>query len=362
MWATVGHERAVNTLKRSLHEQRLAHAYLMVGPPNVGKMTLALDLARLVSCVGPSTTSDTAAVPVRRDATSESSISDVISGAEPCGECNQCRRVVDGLHADVRIVSVDRQGDGDGRSRVAISIDQVRDIQREAVLKPYEGRYRLFIVDGAERLSEEAANSLLKVLEEPPDQVILVLLTSEPGGLLPTIVSRCQRLELRPLGLKLVTGELTARFDADDETAMEIARLSGGRLGWAIRALSEPDFLEERAGRMVAIEDAVQGGLEERFSCAADLAFLFGENRQSARQALALWLEWWRDVMLVTEGVPELAANLSRMQTLRAVAGALSPAQAAAAVQAVQATLDHLERNANPRLALEELMLVLPRL
>ena len=334
MWQTVGHEKAVRTLQRSLEEGRLSHAYLLAGPRHVGKMTLALDIARMVNCLAED---------------------------GPCGQCDQCRRIADELHADVRVVDLEYEEGTDGRRRVAIGIDQVREVQREASLKPFEGRFRVFIFDGAEHLSEEAANSLLKVLEEPPDQVILVLLTSGADGLLPTIVSRCQQLELRPLPLPVVAHELEDRYGADHQKAGEIARLSGGKLGWAVQAIDSPELLERRSERLVAIEQAVRGGLEERFSYAARLASLFAGNRESARQELDLWLEWWRDVLVIKEGAPEFVANLSRMEVLKGVAEALSSARVAGAPVAIQEALEHLGRNVNARLALEELMLVLPR-
>ena len=324
----------MNTLKRSLREGRLSHAYLLAGPRHVGKMTLAMDLARAVNC---------------------------LAEESPCAECTQCRRIAERLHADVRVVGLDTDPADDGRSRVNISIDQVRQVQREASLRPYEGRYRVVIFDGAELLSEEAANSLLKTLEEPPEQVIFLLLASDAGALPPTVVSRCARLELRPLPLSLVARELERRRDLDPERAEEVARMSGGRLGWALRAIDEPDLLERRAVRLAAIEDAVRAGLQRRFSYAADLASTYGESRDMARQELELWLEWWRDVLVVREGVHEIVTNLSRMETLQAVAQALSSAEIVGALGDILETSEYLERNVSPRLALEELMLVLPR-
>ena len=334
MWRTIGHDRAVNTLKRSLHEGRLSHAYLLVGPRHVGKMTLALDLAQAVNCLGEE---------------------------RPCGRCDQCMRVARGLHADIRVVGVTSEPAAQGRSRVAIGIDQVREVRREASLKPYEGRGRVFIFDGAEHLSEEAANSLLKILEEPPEQVTLVLLASDADVLLPTIVSRCHRLELGPLSPTVVARELEDRFDTAADQAREMARLSGGRIGWAFQAAEQPDLLERRAEALAAFEEAVRGGLERRFLYAADLAPSFGASRDAARQKIVLWLEWWRDVLLIKEGVPEFVTNLSRMDTIKAMADALTSAQIVGAVNAVQEVSDYLEHNINPRLALEELMLVLPR-
>ena len=334
MWRTIGHDKSVNTLQRGLQEGRLSHAYLLAGPPNVGKMTLALDLARAVNCLGEE---------------------------RPCGECNQCRRIVDGLHADVYILGVNTEAESEGRSRVAIGIDQVRDIQQKASLKPYEGRCRMFIFDGAEHLSEEAGNSLLKILEEPPEQVILVLLASDASALLPTIVSRCHRLELRPLPLAVVVRELKTRLEADDEYVNEIGRLSRGRIGWAFQVADQPDLLERRAKRLEAFENALQGGLERRFVYAANLAPSFRTSREAARQELGLWLDWWRDALVVKEGSPHLVTNLSRIGALETVAGSLSSTQLTGAIVAIQRVLGYLERNVNPRLALEELMLVLPR-
>ena len=122
-WRTFGHDKAVNVLQRSLTEGRLSHAYMLTGPPNVGKMTLALDLARAVNCLGDD---------------------------RPCGECDQCGRIERGVHADVSVIG---PGDGDSSSqRVLVGIDQVREAQRQASLKPFEGRSRVFVFSNAEQM------------------------------------------------------------------------------------------------------------------------------------------------------------------------------------------------------------------
>ena len=334
MWRTIGHDKAVNTLRRSLSEGRVSHAYLLVGPCHVGKMTLALDLAQALNCLGDE---------------------------RPCGECNQCGRITRALHADVQVVGLGTDESGDGRIRVLIGIDQVREVQREASLKPYEGSYRVFIFDGAEQFSEEAANSLLKTLEEPPDQVVLLLLASDAGALLPTIMSRCQLLELRPVPASLISRELVARYDVDSDTAYEIARLSKGRPGWAFEAATRRDMLDRLYEKLEAIELVIKEGVGERFSYAASLASVIWRDRDAGRQELAIWLDWWRDVLLVKEGAPEFVTHLSRTESLQTVSRSLTSAQVAGAINAVQQTIDHLDRNVNPRLALEDLMLALPR-
>ena len=215
MWRTIGHDKALNVLRRSLDAGRLSHAYLLAGARHVGKMTLAMDLARAVNC---------------------------LEDQVPCGRCGQCGRIDRRLHADVQVVGVQADETGEGRGRVAIGIDRVREVQRDASLKPYEGRSRVFIFDGAEHLSEEAANALLKTLEEPPDQVVLILLTADAGALLPTLVSRCQVLELRPVPSSLIAAELEAHHNVDAARADEIARLTNGRPGWAVNAAASPRF------------------------------------------------------------------------------------------------------------------------
>ena len=334
VWMTIGHARAVNLLRRSLKEGRLSHAYVIAGPRHVGKMTLAIDLARALNCTGDDS---------------------------PCGVCAQCSRTSRGLHAGVRVVGLETGETPSGRARVLIGIDQVREVQREASLAPFEGTWRVIIIDGAEHLSEEAANSLLKTLEEPPDRVVLLLLASEAGALLPTIVSRCQLLELRPVPGLLISRELAERHGVDPGAADEIARRSQGRPGWALRAIEDPGLLEGLAKQLDTIEGVVKGGVEQRFAYAASLASAFDRDRDSGRRELDTWLAWWRDLMLVKQGVPEFVTHVSSVDTFQGVAAALSSDQVVRSIGAIKETLSYMERNVNTRLALEDLMLGLPR-
>ena len=332
MWRTFGHDKAVNVLQRSLTEGRLSHAYMLTGPPNVGKMTLALDLARAVNCLGDD---------------------------RPCGECDQCGRIERSVHADVSVIG---PGDGDSSSqRVLVSIDQVREAQRQASLKPFEGRSRVFVFSNAEQMSDEAANSLLKTLEEPPDQVLLVLLASSHNALPPTVVSRCQIVQLKPVSLGVIVGALQRLHDVDSDRAQEIARLSGGRPGWAVRAATETEVLDHIAESLDTIERLVGGGLDDRFAYASDLAFAFGRNREPVRLELSLWLRWWRDLLLIKHGRPEFVVHVARTEFLGGLARSLTPRQLSEAISTIDRTLDLLDRNMNPRLALESMMLSLPR-
>ena len=333
MWRTFGHDGAVDTLKRSLQAGRVAHSYLVSGPRQVGKMTLALDLCRAVNCLGEE---------------------------RPCGACNQCRRIERSLHADVHVVGVGGSGRPGGRARASIGIDQVREVQREASLKPFEGASRCFVFDGAERMTVEAANSLLKTLEEPPPQVLIILLAVQTDALLTTLVSRCRVLELRQVPAAAISRRLVDDYGLEAGDADEIARLSAGRPGWAIEAVGSPELREAAAERLQAIEETLQAGIEGRFAYAARMASAFSRDRETGREELALWLAWWRDALMAREGLDELVTYASRQGAMASITGAMSESDVVGAVKAVLETGRLLERNVNPRLAFESMMLRMP--
>src|SRR4030043_2492249 len=217
MWQIIGQPKALALLEHSLQTGELAHAYLIVGAPHIGKMTLASDLAKAVNCQGEK---------------------------PPGGECQPCRRIADGKHADITVIGLNSAKDsGEIRTRVEISIDAIRELQHSASLPPYEGKCKVFIIDGAEYLSTEAANCLLKTIEEPPPQVIILLLTAEEQRLLPTVISRCQRLELKPLPANEIEKILMESYGIDRDKAGLLARLSRGSLGWALTASVDDGYL-----------------------------------------------------------------------------------------------------------------------
>ena len=332
-WKVRGQDHLIQPLERSLQQGQLSHAYLLVGPPHVGKMTLAVGLARAVNCLSDQ--------------------------ERPCGECVQCQRIESSMHADVQVVGLTRD-ERSNRPRTEITIDQIRALEAAATLKPYEGACRVFIIDGVERLNQYAANALLKTLEEPPPQVLLLLLTSDEEALLPTIRSRCQRLELRPLAQEEVADLLVEEHGLSSEQAHLLSRLSGGRLGWAMAAATDAAVLEERGRRLDRLLEVVDGGLEVRFEYARELAAQFTRDREAVRQVLVEWLQWWRDLLVLKEGVLELVVNQDRQEALERLVQRFRPLEIAAVVQEVMATLERLEQNANPRLSLEVLMLALP--
>jgi DNA polymerase-3 subunit delta' len=330
MWDTIGHNKVRSLLESSLSGGRLAHAYLFVGPPHVGKMTLARDLARALNCE---------------------------STAPPCGECAPCLRIAAGKHSDILEQGLSKSPEG--KTLTEINVEDIKRMQHWANLPPFEGKRKVFVIDGAEMLSLEAANRLLKTLEEPAERVVFILLTVQEDLLPATVVSRCQRIELMPMPAPQVEKALIDKWSVPPETARLLARLSHGCLGWAVSAVNDGSL--ERHHEMIDEITGISGGdLESRFAYAAQMATEFGQSRERVQQKLGLWLEWWHDIFLVKTGLSDAIANVDRQAPLAATASRLSLGQIRSCIASIDRTRDQLKQNANARLALEVLMLDLP--
>jgi DNA polymerase-3 subunit delta' len=321
MWSLVGHEKVIELLRRGIASGQMAHAYLFTGPPQIGKTTLALAFAQALNCTGDD---------------------------PPCGECSACHKIAHGTHPDVRLLD-SQEG--------AIKINHIRALQREAVLSPYEGRWRVYILAGMEQATHEAANCVLKTLEEPPPQVKLILTALEAELLLPTIVSRCQLIHLNPLPLAQIQQALQERWGAEEERARLLAHLSGGRMGWAVIAHQNGAVLTRRSQWLARILAIVEEGRVGRLA----VAYQLSRAPDQVPEVLNLWLSWWRDLLLVKEGCPEAVTNIDQEAVLRGKAQRYSLRQIQEIIRAIQEAARQLEQNVNPRLALEVLLLRLPR-
>jgi DNA polymerase-3 subunit delta' len=330
----------VAALKQTIARQRVPHAILFVGPSGVGKRTLAQTFARALECTAP----------------------DV--DARPCGECRTCLLIADGNYPDLRLVETERAGSGQRQDRRDISIEQIRSLQHQVSLKPYEGRWVIGIIAGAHEMSDAAANCLLKTLEEPQAAVVLMLTAPDVGQLFPTIVSRCQVFPLRPLPLAQTEAALVNRFGVEPERAAVLAHLSSGRIGWAVRAAQDESVMLARRERLNALAQAVDSNRRQRLDEAASLSEDYGkgqDGRDAVHETLDLWASWWRDVLLMQEGCAGQITNVDCHAELQRAAASYPSGEAARFLAEILATRDELERNVNARLALEVLLLNLPR-
>jgi DNA polymerase III subunit delta' len=216
------------------------------------------------------------------------------------------------------------------------------------------------VVVDAERLSAEAENCLLKTLEEPPPHAIVVLTGEEAEALLPTTVSRCRRLRLRPVAADQIAAHLTAHLNQAPDRAALLAALAGGRPGWAIAAVSDAGLLDRYQASLERLRRAVQGSKLTRLEIARGLAESWSGKPEQVREELRIWSAWWRDLLLLRLGLPGRLTHLDRAAELRSQAERFSAADLESALATlVQARAD-LDQNANPRLALDVALLKLP--
>jgi DNA polymerase III subunit delta' len=349
-WDVVGHERAVDLLRRSIEHGRLGHAYLFSGPDGVGKRTLALELARAVNCETAGPGARPMLPGLGFDDPAEESGGD---GGPPCGACRRCRLIAEGKHPEVRVVGVEPP-------HKVIRVADVESIQADAALRPADAYRKVYVIDGAELLHVDAANRLLKTIEEPPPSVMLVLTTVDPEATLETIVSRCQHVRLHPLPPDRLAHELGRRGLSPERAAL-LAALAEGAVGRALALAADEAILERRARHLDDLADLLAADRVERLQYARTLGDRWSGHPETVREVLATWLRWWRDVLLLQKGAPNRAVNVDRLADLERHAALVSPAVAAGAVSSLRDTLAMLDQNVNARLALDVALLDLPR-
>jgi DNA polymerase-3 subunit delta' len=326
-WEMLGHEWAVKLLKEHIVRKNLRHAYLFTGPYGVGRRTLALRFAQALNCPRP------------------------ISPGVPCRMCRTCKLIDQMQYPDLSVVQADQVGG-------MLKVDQVRELQHSLALAPFEGRYRVALLLRFEEANPNAANALLKTLEEPTSQVVLVLTAESAERLLPTIVSRCEVLRLRPLPLTLVQQGLQNIWGLPDDQARLLAQISGGRPGYALQLHNSPDLLVQRQTWLDDQTRLLSASRVDRFAYAENLA----KDKETLRSALRVWLSYWRDVLLRAGGASGSIANLDREKEIEGVVTHLSLGQSQEMVASLERTLDLLESNVNARLATEVLLLDLPHI
>lgn len=307
----IGQKLAVGLLKKAIEEKRLAHAYLFIGPDGVGKSLLAKIFAKALNCEKQT--------------------------AEACDECVSCNKIESNIHPDVITVSPE------GKSS-QIGIDSIRKIEGAMSLKPYEGRTKAFTIDGADKMTEEAANSLLKTLEEPPKETVIILLASNMFKLQPTIVSRCQKVLFRPLDERVIAKELMDRYGLDDKKAMCVSRFSEGRLGRAIEIL-EGEALARRNRVVDEFLTPKQLGYEDMW--------LYGEPREKVNEALNALAVYFRDLLVFNLSKDQgLLVNLDKAADISRDAAKYSVERLEGIIKTIADTQERIKRNANIKIAL----------
>ncbi len=326
----VDQDHAVMLLRSAVQGGRVSHAYLFAGPSGVGRREAALAFAQLLNCEHPS--------------------------QDACGECQSCKLIATGHHPDVRMIDLERGLllDPEDSTKTGVGLKQVLALRREVVYPPYQGRWKVYIIADAETMTTEAANSLLKVLEEPPPHVVLILIAESVVSLLPTVVSRCQLLRFSFVPSAAIEQALADRFNVPRGRARFLAALAGGRLGRAVTWATSEDALQLREMMLDLLQRLEHIDPLERLDAAEALA----KEKETLPELLEIALFWYRDLLVWQETADEsLLINLDRKEAIAALAGTVPPAVLSQRIDAVEEAKEALRRNVHPRLALETLFL-----
>ena len=332
-WHLIGHAWAETLLKKHILNEQVRHAYLISGDDGVGKRTLAIRFAQALNCSG-------SAPP-----------------GEICGECRACTLIPIAQFPDLHEVVPEQDSTN-------IKVEQIRELQQALALSPYVGRWSIALLPDFEYATESAANALLKTLEEPSKNVIVLLTAIDAASLLPTIVSRCEQIALRAVSKEAVLAAVHDR-GVPAEQADLVAGLAQGRPGWALRYGADPSLQDLRTELLDQLSQLLHQSKGERFDYVEQMLPSkdnLDRQRQNVLQALQIWTSVWRDAMQKGFRAQVNFANPDRLELIGNLTQKLNPQQIHACVQALQRTQRAIEQYANVRLAMEVLMLELPYL
>jgi DNA polymerase-3 subunit delta' len=340
----LGQEVAKRTIRRAWDEGRLAQSYLFYGPDGVGKEAAAMDLARAVNC-----------------------------GAQekPCRECSSCRRISSYQHPDFHYLAPMPHSNSESERRkiadelaeqlkekaaqphrpltfdrpTAISIDDIRELRQGLSLHPYEGGRQAAVIAQADRMTEEAGNAFLKMLEEPSPSTIFILVSDRPNALLPTIVSRCQKVRFDLLPAGAIEAHLLEKHHLPEVEAKLMADLAGGSLGRALEML-EQGFWEERDMAWGILESALNGDFHMMLHHIGQAS----SQRGRPDRVLNLIEEVAQDMLHLRHG--QKVVNGDRTDRLRNLERRLSGVRLEAMVSSLEKAKAALRQNVTPKLCL----------
>ncbi len=324
-WHIIGHEWAVKSLNQHVTLGIQKQAYLITGPESVGKRTLAIRFAQSVNCLK----------------TTEHGV--------PCMECPTCGQIERMVHPDLTVVKPEIKGG-------SLKVEQVRDLQYSLHLAPNSAKFRVALLLDFEDATESASNALLKTLEEPLVNVIILITAESVERLLPTIVSRCEVIRLRPIPADTLKLGIQKLWMVPPDEADLLTHLSAGKPGYCFNLYQGPELLEQRKKWLDDLNRLLSSNRINRF----DYADKAAKNRSQVIPLLKTWLGFWRDVLLMSRDSDTQITNIDYHESINRLALDLDKQQSFQIVLSMDEIFYHLDHNVNPRLALEDLMLIFP--
>jgi DNA polymerase-3 subunit delta' len=306
----LGHVKALSIIGAYLEKSRFSGAFIFSGPEGIGKRMVAKLIAGQLNCMG--------------------------QVDPPCGSCSSCLKIQKEEHPDLHIIQ-------NGQSQ--IKMEDIRGILRQANFRPYEGRVKVFIIDNAHKLNSEAANSLLKVLEEPPKDVLNILVTHKPQNIIKTVLSRCKEIKFSPLSRAQLETVLIKNYALDNVSAHFLAYYAEGRLGLALR-LKDTPLLQEK------------NKIFDSFILSSKPLdhFMMNQTKEQLQVCLNILASWFRDIYLLKCGLPDKEViHLDRHTDLLKLIPRFSFKQLDEIMATLSESCLYLEKNINSKLLLHNL-------
>ncbi|MBT8401155.1 MAG: DNA polymerase III subunit delta' [Rhodothermia bacterium] len=356
-WSSIiDQERVVGSLRSAIQSDRVAHAYLFHGPDGVGKRAVALEFAKTLLCES--------------------------GGDSPCGKCSACHKTGHGVHADLHFlmpqpkdVATDEVAkrtqlafedpyavvdfarrpsledpDKTSNKQAGYHIDRVySDLYRPMSFKPVEGRYKIAIITDVDLFNKTSANAFLKLLEEPAPQTVFILTTERTERVLPTILSRCQRIRFSLLPAERIAGRLVDGDVADEARAEIIARMADGSYSRALSLASNVDLMAQRQAVISLfrlIWKARSGNPSELDTLADVAAETSASGRERVKNFLFLVLSWLRDILLYRNvGATDVLVNVDEAQAIIKFVNGVPRADVESMIEVVEEAIELIQRN-----------------
>ncbi|MFP4021570.1 MAG: DNA polymerase III subunit delta' [Halanaerobium sp.] len=315
--SVIGQKEAVEILQDEIKKDRISHAYLFSAKKGSGKSKLAFEFAKASFC--------------------EESV------ADSCGSCINCRKMDHQNHPDFKLISV-------LEAKSAISIDQIRELKKEIAYKPYDSDHKIYVIEEAEKMTKEASNSLLKTLEEPPSFATIILLAADSGKLLPTIVSRCQQIELRNVSRHKIK-ELLLAEGLKEEQAEIISRTAAGSPGKALAIAEIENYFEKREQIYDFLKNINSKNTIEIFQITEKLSSLLKDDFP----CFNLLSDWYRDIMMIKQDYLDAVINKDYFEELKKLAAELDLQNVISNLELIAESEEYIDRNIRAELSLEVL-------
>ena len=314
----IGHEKAIETLKRTIKKKTLSHSYLFEGDEGLGKKKISYVFAKTLLCKE--------------------------QGSEPCNHCTSCMKFDGGNHPDFVVIEPEKG---------LIKKGEIENLINSVATAPFESLRKVFIIDQSHKMNPEAQNALLKTLEEPPEYINIVLISSSINNIMPTILSRCQRIKFYPIQSKIIADYLVENFSKNEEEASFLAGFSKGSMGKAIELAQSDDFFVKRDECINLIDSLLRGDKTKALSSVG----FFNDNKDNIEELLDIFLFWFRDLVFFKEiGQSTLIVNKDRMDYL-SKQSFVQIDKINDIIEKVQVTKDYINRNVNFQLSIETMLL-----